>query len=433
MSDAVSQNLHLKSVLLTAVFLLASLGPMLAMPAPVETLDEPRDVRHNAPFSLTSGYGHDLAGTSVSVDGLDGAIVREESMFDYWHATELNNSSSEHHGTPDMKLARHDKEHYCWSTEEGPVRTAVHRPNGAWSSTLVDTVAPANTSSLVDCAIAITANELPRVFYADGDDLKIGRYARESQTYWDGARWHTRTILEDVYPTHLELEINPQGVEWGLMRTASGALHQVNFTGSFWMTSVLDAGPVGEDFELAMDANGTAHILYSRTDANEIVLTRVDGNEKDVRILERNSDLVDAIGKDLDANAIEQIVTATQIGPSFELNLIRSLDGQDTGRVDTVPSDVVHGEEDEAEGPMLLADLNADGFDDLIVATPEADLLNLINNGRVDVYYGSANGLESIPGAIFAGVVNHSHFGLGLDTGDFNDDGVADEIEEARA
>ena len=135
MSDAVSQNLHLKSVLLTAVFLLASLGPMLAMPAPVETLDEPHDVRHNAPFSLTSGYGHDLAGTSVSVDGLDGAIVREESMFDYWHATELNNSSSEHHGTPDMKLARHDKEHYCWSTEEGPVRTAVHRPNGAWSST----------------------------------------------------------------------------------------------------------------------------------------------------------------------------------------------------------------------------------------------------------------------------------------------------------
>jgi hypothetical protein len=37
MSDAVSPNLHLKSVLLTAVFLLASLGPMLAMPAPVET------------------------------------------------------------------------------------------------------------------------------------------------------------------------------------------------------------------------------------------------------------------------------------------------------------------------------------------------------------------------------------------------------------
>ena len=426
MSDAVSQSLHIKSVLLTTVFLLASLGPMLAVPAPPQTLDEPQDVRRNAPFSLASGYGHDLAGTTVSVDGLVGAVVREESMFDYWHTLELNNSSVEHHGTPDMKLTFHDNEHYCWSTEEGPVRTAFHRPNGDWGSTLVDTVASANTSSLVDCAIAITANELPRVFYADGDDLKIGRYARQSATYWDGPRWHTRTILEDVYPTHLELEITPQGVEWGLMRTADGVLHQVNFTGSFWMTSVLDAGPVGEDFELAMDENGTAHVLYSRTNANEIVLVRVDGTEQDVRILERNSDLVDALGMDLDANAIEQVVTATQVGPSFELNLIRSLDGQDTGRVDPVPTEAVQGEDDEAEGSLLLADLNADGFDDLIVATPDADLLNLVNNGRVDVFYGSVNGLESIPGAIFAGVVNHSHFGLGLDTGDYNGDGIED-------
>lgn len=426
MSDADSQFLHVKSVLLTVVFLLASLGPMLAVPTPLEILEQEQDVRHNAPFSLSSGYGHELAGTTVSVDGLDGAVVREESMFDYWHSTELNNSSSEHHGTPDMELTRYDKEHYCWSTEEGHVRTAIHRPNGAWSSTLVDTVAPANTSSLVDCAIAITANELPRVFYADGDDLKMGRYARESATYWDGPKWHTRTILEDVYPTHLELEISPQGVEWGLMRTASGALHQVNFTGSFWMTSVLDAGPVGEDFELAMDDNGTAHILYSRLNSGEIVLIRVDGTEQDVRILERNSDLVDALGMDLDASAIEQIATATQVGSSFEINLIRSLDGQDAGRVDPVPADVVLGEEDEDEGSMLLADLNADGFDDLIVATPEADLLNLVDNGRVDVFYGSAEGLESIPAAIFAGEVNHSHFGLGVDVGDFNGDDVAD-------
>ena len=68
----------------------------------------------------------------------------------------------------------------------GPVRTATHRPNGHWTTTLVDTVASSTASDLVDCAIAITANERVRVLYADGPDLKMGRYALESQTYWDG-------------------------------------------------------------------------------------------------------------------------------------------------------------------------------------------------------------------------------------------------------
>lgn len=426
MSDAVSQSFHSKSVLMVMLFLLASVSPMLSSFEGSETLDESTDVRRNAPFSLGSGYGHELAGTTVSVDGLDNAVVREESMFDAWMSVELNNSSAEHHGSPDIKLTRYDKTHFCWSTEEGPVRTAIHRSSGTWTSSLVDTVAASNTSNLVDCAIGVTANELPRVLYADGDDLKIGRYAKESATYWDGPRWHTRTILEDVSPTHLELEISPDGVEWGLMRTADGALHQVNFSGAYWTTYLLDAGPVGEDIELALDANGTAHIVYQRVEAQEIVLMRVDGMERDVRVLERTNDLVDAIGMDLDANAIEQIATATQTGATFRINLIRSLDGQDTGRVDPVPTTLREGEEDENEGTILLTDVNHDGYDDLVVATPEADLLTMTDNGRVDVYYGSASGLEAIPGTILAGEVDGAHFGAGLDTGDFNGDGIAD-------
>ena len=77
---------------------------------------------------------------------------------------------------------------------------------------MVDTVAASSATDLVDCALGVTSNELPRVLYADGDDLKMGRYAIQSATYWDGARWHTRTIMEDVYPTHLELDITPAGL-----------------------------------------------------------------------------------------------------------------------------------------------------------------------------------------------------------------------------
>lgn len=426
MSDARSQSFHGKSVLLVALFLLSIASPLVPPPGSVDVFDGNEIPVMAAPFSLASGYGHDFAGTSVSVDGLDNALVREESMFDYWIATELNNSSVENHGTPDMALTRTDREHYCWSTEEGPVRTAIHRPNGAWSTSLVDTVAAANTSTLVDCAIAVTANELPRVLYADGGDLKMGRYARESATYWNGSRWHTRTVLENVNPTHLELELTPSGVEWGVMRTDDGALHQVNFSGAYWTVYLLDAGPVGTDIELSMDDNGTAHLLYTRTDASEVVLMRVTGMERDVRILERNADVVDGVGMDLDAAAVEQVATATQTGSTFSINLIRSLAGQDAGRVNPVPTDLREGVQDEPEGSVLLADFNGDGYDDLAVATPTADVVGFTDNGRVDVYHGSASGLSATPETILAGDNDQAHFGLGMDVGDFNGDGVED-------
>ena len=426
MADGTFQNIHFKSVFLVALFVLSLWSPALSVETPADDLQSQPIIAQSAPYALESGYGHDLASTAIDVDGLVQVNVREESMFDMWITTAFNTSTNEHHGTPDMKLTRHDKQHYCWSTEEGPVRTAIYRPNGQWSTTLVDTVAASNASTLVDCAIAITANERPRVLYADGADLKMGRYAVQSQTYWDGPRWHNRTIMEDVNATHLALDITPDGLEWGLMRTASGALHQVNFSGAYWTTYLLDAGPVGEDFELSIDDQGVAHVLYSRTGPGEVVLLRADGFDHDVRILLRDNDLVDALGMDLDANNIEQIVTASQSGSDFTLNLIRSLAGQDTGRVDPTPKDVRQGEEDEEEGSLLLADLNHDGYDDLIISTPHADLLTFSDNGRVDVYYGSDIGLSSVPDIILAGDGDGSHFGAGMDVGDFNHDGTMD-------
>jgi hypothetical protein len=420
------QNIQFKSVMLTLLFVVSLWAPVVSQQPEQDTLDEANSVLQSAPYSLESGYGHELGSSTIDVDGLVQVGVREESMFDMWITTEFNTSTTEHHGTPDMKLTRHDKEHYCWSTEEGPVRTAIHRPNGQWSTTLVDTVASSTASELVDCAVAVTANERVRVLYADGDDLKMGRYALESQTYWDGPRWHTRTIMEDVDPTHLALDITPEGVEWGLMRTASGALHQVNFSGAYWTHYLLDAGPIGEDFELEIDDEGVAHVLYSRTNTGDVVLLRVDGFEHDVRILLRDGALVDALGMDLDANNIEQVATASQTGSTFTLNLIRSLSGQDTGRVDPVPKDAREGEEDAQEGSLLFSDLNHDGFDDLIVSTPHADLLTFVDNGRVDVYYGSTEGLSLVPDVILAGDGDGVHFGAGMDHGDLNNDGIMD-------
>ncbi len=411
---------------LVVLFLLSLLSPLLMNPVDAPTLDEPTEVGFSGPFTLASGYGHDLAGSTLDVDGLVGATVREESMLDLWETEGLNVSFGEHHGTPDMKLTRHDKAHLCWSTQEGTVRTAVHRPTGTWTTSLVDTVATANASDLVDCAIGITANELPRVLYADGDDLKMGRYAKQSATYYDGPRWHTRTIMEDVSPTHLALDITPQGLEWGLMRTATGALHQVNFSGAYWTDYLIDEGPVGEKFELQVDEDGVAHVLYTLTATGEVVLLRIDGMEHDRRLLLQDDDLADVLGMDLDANNIEQVATATQSGSTFSVNLIRSLAGQDTGRVNPVPSTALEGEDDEDEGLMLMGDLNADGVDDLVISTPTADVVSMTDNGRVSVHYGSTTGLSDLPDMIYAGASDGAHYGAGMALGDFNNDGIMD-------
>ena len=426
MADVGFQKNGTKSVLLVLVFVLSLMGPLFSANLSDVSLDEPDVVQFSGPFSVTSGYGHDLGGMAIDVDGLVQTSVREESMFDLWSSETLNLSYGEHHGTPDMKLTRFDKTHLCWSTEEGTVRTAIHRPTGVWSNTLVDTVATSNASTLVDCAIGVTANELPRVLYADGDDLKMGRYAMQSPTYYDGARWHTRTIMEDVSPTHLALDITPQGLEWGLMRTSSGSLHQVNFSGAYWTHTLLDAGPVGEQFELSIDDDGVAHVLYSRSATKEVILLRVDGLDHDQRILLQSDDLVDALGMDLDANNIEQVTTATQSESSFSIDLIRSLSGQDSGRVDPVPSYALEGELDEEEGLMLMGDLNHDGFDDLVVSTPKADLVSMEDNGRVNVHYGSTMGLSALPDLILAGENDGAHYGAGMEIGDFNGDAIPD-------
>ena len=111
------QKIHFKSVMLVLLFVVSLWAPVVSLPLGEDSLERV-SVLLIAPY-LESGYGHDIGSSTIDVDGLVQAEVREESMFDMWLTTEFNTSSTEHHGTPDMKLTRHDMEHYCWSTEEG--------------------------------------------------------------------------------------------------------------------------------------------------------------------------------------------------------------------------------------------------------------------------------------------------------------------------
>ena len=53
-------------------------------------------------------------------------------------------------------------------------------------------------------------------------------------------------------------------------------------------------------------------------------------------------------------------------------------------------------------------------------------MLSYVDNGRVDVYYGSTEGLSAVPDVILAGDGSGAHYGAGMDQGDFNNDGIMD-------
>ena len=128
-----------------------------------------------------------------------------------------------------------------------------------------------------------------------------------------------------------------------------------------------------------MDDDGVAHVLCS-TATGEVVLLRIDGMERDQRIrrptTSRTCSAWTGRQQHRSPRPARQLIVLNQPDPL--------LAGQDTGRVN-VPSTAI---EDAVCGrPMLMGDLNDDGFDDIVI-NPEADLVSMTDNGRVAIYYG---------------------------------------------
>ena len=410
---------------LTVLFLIQSFAPLVSHPTPVEALEEEVQARPSSvhvPFS--SGFGHDFAGELISFDGLEQAEVRPESGLNIWTESTLHQFENITPGTPDIVLSGREKMNMCWSTLEGEVHYASRTFTGAWTDAIVDTVAPSTEETLVDCALAINENGRPYLMYADGADIKVARVAYTGQVYFE-TTWLTRTIVEDANATDFRLGLGLNELEWGAFRDSNGALWQLNFSSTRWSHALLDAGPVSRDIELAIDDAGVAHVVYAVESAGEVRLIRVDGSAYDPRVLLRDSNLSSHIGMGLDANALEQIVTTVSNGDQVSLQLLRSLSGQETGRINPVPSTTIQSENSVLEGSILMADVNGDGFDDLAVAEPDYDG-DTTESGRVHLHYGSASGVSPVPDVMMIGQGHNEHYGSGIAFADFNGDGIAD-------
>ena len=431
MAASASRSFPTVSLLLSLLFLVHLFSPMVQpMNGNEDSLEELLVPSNSPHVTLSDAYGHDFAGTELSFDGLPSATVREESALDYWMSEIVATLPNHTMGTPDLKLSHDEGFDVCWTTNEGDVfvgsldaeMASQGSFDSAWTMYLVDTVSPSNTSSLVDCALAVNENGRQYVLYADGANVKSAHIAFQNSVYSEQT-WQKITVLYDVHPTGFEMVVLPEKqLEYAVFRDVNGSLWEMNYSGNIWYHQLLDAGPVGESMVLEMDADGIAHLLYTADD--EVRLIRYDGSTYDRRVLLRDSNLAEHIGMGLDTDAVEQIATTSVSGGVTSLQLLRSLSGQDEGRIDPVPNDAVTATLAAEEGESSFADVNADGYDDFIYSEPGFSSFGA-DVGRVSVVLGSSLGLSSTVQSV-VGTQAGQRLGSDISVADFNGDGFAD-------
>ena len=384
-------------------------------------------------------YGHDFAGSEISIDELIDAKVRAESALDLWNSHLILNAGNQTPGTPDIEYTGYQQIEMCWSTLEGHVRTYSRNISGSETLMHVDDVGVySNIEEIVDCALAVKKNGRKTLLYADGNNLKAAQIALQSSLYSQGDAWHTRTILEEVNVTHIELSVSPSDLEWGVYRNDLGQLHEISFTGTFWETRILDGGPIGEDIELHIGEDDNVSILYTKLD--DVMMINIDSTvngliSKEVLLTDENID--SHVGLDFDNSGLVQISTSTFDGNNSTINLKRSL-ANDKNQISSEPTSSLEiGSINLADtaGHTVSGDFNNDGFSDLAISQPELNTWLSANssnpsagtsNGQMNIHYGSETGLSQSSDIEFYGGQDNQYFGQGLAGGDFNGDGFSD-------
>jgi hypothetical protein len=99
-----------------------------------------------------------------------------------------------------------------------------------------------------------------------------------------------------------------------------------------------------------------------------------------------------------------------------------------TGGMDSTPDQLLDGDQADAHfgNSVALADIDNDGFDDLMVGVPDYDDA-ATDDGRVYVYAGSASGVITTPVRVLSRGVSGARYGFDVaNAGDVNNDGFED-------
>ena len=395
-------------IAILVLFVMQSASPFIGN-QPILTEDEVVHNTSSVPFS--NGSGHDLAGTTLTLDGVDWT-VRQESNFDLWNSYPLLESSD----SKDLLVLPNGEVLAC-SLNAGQTSLIILHLNDTISEMEIDSSSVATTFEQ-SCSIAV--NDLGRIHvaYTMDNNLKVARLAVENAVYFEPT-WHIRTIENESQPLGLEMVIDSDEKMHILYVTDTG-LEKMSFNKAFWEHSILEKGDIGTDLEIEIDESDMLHIVYVEETEGEVRLLRTDGSQITKQVLARGTEIMSHVAMDLDSNSVEQLVYSSGSDVNnTSLSLVRSLVGEDEGRINPNAKWSLSLDDDSEEGIIASGDLNGDGRDDLVYTIPDG-------NGTVSIHYGSADGPSDYPDKVLVGENADSSLGTGLAIGDWNCDGYDD-------
>ena len=410
-------------VAIFALFLIQIFSPAVVFPA-----DELPEIttKKSPSVGFSTGSGHDLAGDTITVDGKNWT-VRGDSILDFWESFHVNHSTT---GMIDVVVADSGILYAC-TTNSTEINFHTLHLNGTFETLMVEDL---GNQLVNDCSIGLSEENRIQIAYdvsnpqdeSSGADIRLARLAEINAVYLERT-WHIRTIAENIYSQAMTLRFDSDSKTHIFFKDSlSDSLRHLSFNKAYWNQTVLDAGPIGSEIEVEIDADDVVHIVYTKLpDSNattsdiELSLLRFSSDMEMRQTLARGPTISQTIGMDLDSNNIEQIAYYRMDGQSNKISLLRSLAGKDVGRIDPTPKYIIDYDEDSQEGDVLSADINGDSIDDLIYTDPEG-------NGTISIHYGTSSGPPILADRMLVGTSSESNLGASIALGDFNCDGFDD-------
>ena len=370
-------------------------------------------------------FGIDLSGEYVDFDDIAQGLIRYDAELDLHHTEILQESNLGTAVVSDVTISKQQEVNACWINNQGSVHYYWADTDDETKINQVDLIlGQSDGVADFDCSIAVKDNGRASMLYSNGSDLKAGQIAYASSLYTNGDEWHTRTILEDVNVTNVELAITPDYFEWGVFRNDQGELHRINYTGAFWETGLLEQGPVGDDFELEITSTGIVYILYTK--GNQAILSTISEGIQSNQLIADSANLHSDVGMTLDGSELLQLFTSEVEENQTTLSIERSLADQNNQISSTAKFSLSSDLIGTNSGDIFMADFNLDGLDDVVYSEPESSTQTITNNGRVSIHYSSQTGVSSVANLSWEGVSNNEMLGQGLSVGDYNGDGILD-------
>lgn len=401
--------------------LLASLTPLALTPlaatdlVEIELKSEP-DSDYST--SITSGWGEQLAGTSIDWRG-DSWTTRAERG----SGLVLDDTQNGTGPLLDIDLVTDDSGRVLGCAYNLTSQSLEFHSKELDGTTTKQAIDGGNTVNVGrGCSVAIDHNNRARIAYLDLDaqSVKIAREA--APTPFPDDDWLIRTLVVDAtIVTPVAVDVYSNGTEAVAYRNnTDGSLHLARFTGSWWYHTLMVSSGAAADFVLNIDVNDVLHLTYLNENVDRVTVISLDGNVRTTSVVDSGEGLGQPLGHHLDELGRAQLVYGANNGTS--LSLVRDLTSRDDGRLHPEPFASLSGSEDAGFGSSVIADTdyNGDGYSDLLIAEPDASN----SAGAVHLWYGTEAAPSGAADLILTGAEEGARFGASMaKIGDLDGDG----------